>query len=383
MDIFLNLDIKKLIFLFLKILFVSLIMVFVVRISIYFVPFIVAFIISLIIDPIVNFFNKKLKFNRKIASFVCLIAVFFLLGWVLFLGVSKIILELSNLSHNIPMYSEIITKNIEKFTSYASDFYFSLPEKITLSVEKSFLEISNSLSIYLDVIVKTIVNTAISLPNAFIFFLVTIVSTYFFVSDKELIFASVRNTLPKKLVKFIHIIKTESFSATNAYIRSQLIIASITTIQVIIGFSILRMKNILTLSILFFILDLLPLIGVGGVLIPWGIYEFIFDSPYQGSGLLLLYMSILIIRNLTEPKILSTQIGFHPLIVLMSMYVGFKLIGVMGLILGPLTIMFSRNIFVELFKSCSSKNFKELLIKNLCTDTFFKSYHSEEILDNH
>lgn len=137
------------------------------------------------------------------------------------------------------------------------------------------------------------------------------------------------------------------------------------------------MKNILTLSILLFILDLLPLIGVGGVLIPWGIYEFIFDSPYQGGGLLLLYLSILIIRNLTEPKILSSQIGFHPLIVLMSMYVGFKLLGVMGLILGPLTIMFSKNIFIELFRSCSSGDFKKHLIKNLCTDKYCK-----EILDN-
>lgn len=376
MDIFLNLDMRKLLFMFLKIVFFALIGMTLFKISVYFVPFIVAFVISLILDPIIKLMTTKLRLNRKVSSFILLVAVFLLLFWGLFLGVSKIVLELSNLSYNIPMYSEIITKNIETLTNYAKGFYFALPEKITLSLENSLLEISNTVSSYLDVAVKKLVNTAISLPNAFIFFLVTLVSTYFFISDKELIFAGVKKTLPHKFVNFIRIIKTESFSATNAYIRSQLIIASITTAQVIVGFSILHMKNILTLSILLFILDLLPLIGVGGVLIPWGMYEFIFDSPYRGGGLLLLYLSILIIRNLTEPKILSTQIGFHPLVVLMSMYIGFKLFGILGLILGPLSIMFSRNIFIELFKSCSSHDFKLWFVKNLCTDSFFKVYAS-------
>ena len=375
MDIFLNLDLKKVLFLVLKIAFYTFITLVLVNISFYFVPFIVAFIISLLIEPLIRFMTCKLKLSRKISAFICLVSIFILLGFGLFFGISKIIVELSNISRNIPLYSEIVTKNIEKITSYTSDFYFSLPPKVTKSLENSFIEISDTLSNSLDFIVKRIVNTAISLPNAFIFLLVTIVSTYFFISDKEIISKKVREILPKKIVRFITIIKTESFSATSAYIKSQLIIASITTVQVIIGFSILRMKNILTLSILLFMLDLLPLIGVGSVLIPWGLYELVFDSSYQGVGLLLLYCSILIIRNLTEPKILSSQIGFHPLIVLMSMYVGYKIIGIGGLILGPLTIMFSKNIIIEIYQSYSKTTAKELMIRNLCKDEFYNQTH--------
>ena len=375
MDIFLNLDFKKILFLIFKVVFFIFIFFVLINISFYFIPFIVAFIISLLVEALIKFMTTKLKLSRKLSAFICLVSIFFLLGGGLFLGITKIVTELSNLSRNIPLYSEIITKNIENITSYASDFYFSLPPKVTTSLENAFLEISNKLSNYLDFIVKKTLNTAISLPNAFIFLLVTIVSTYFFISDKDLISSKVKEILPKKIIRFITIIKTESFSATSAYIKSQLIIASITTVQLVIGFYILRMKNILTLSVLLFLLDLIPLIGVGSVLIPWGLYELVFDSSYQGIGLLLLYCSILIIRNITEPKILSTQIGFHPLIVLMSMYIGFKLLGVGGIILGPLTIMFSKNIILEIYNSYSKTTTRDHLIRNLCKDEFYQKIY--------
>ena len=375
MDIFLNLDFKKILFLIFTVVFFIFIFFVLINISFYFIPFIVAFIISLLVEPLIKFMTTKLKLSRKLSAFICLVSIFFLLGGGLFLGITKIVTELSNLSRNIPLYSEIITKNIENITSYASDFYFSLPPKVTTSLENAFLEISNKLSNYLDFIVKKTLNTAISLPNAFIFLLVTIVSTYFFISDKDLISSKVKEILPKKIIRFITIIKTESFSATSAYIKSQLIIASITTVQLVIGFYILRMKNILTLSVLLFLLDLIPLIGVGSVLIPWGLYELVFDSSYQGIGLLLLYCSILIIRNITEPKILSTQIGFHPLIVLMRMYIGFKLLGVGGIILGPLTIMFSKNIILEIYNSYSKTTTRDHLIRNLCKDEFYQKIY--------
>ena len=375
MDIFLNLDFKKILFLIFKVVFFIFIFFVLINISFYFIPFIVAFIISLLVEALIKFMTTKLKLSRKLSAFICLVSIFFLLGGGLFLGITKIVTELSNLSRNIPLYSEIITKNIENITSYASDFYFSLPPKVTTSLENAFLEISNKLSNYLDFIVKKTLNTAISLPNAFIFLLVTIVSTYFFISDKDLISSKVKEILPKKIIRFITIIKTESFSATSAYIKSQLIIASITTVQLVIGFYILRMKNILTLSVLLFLLDLIPLIGVGSGWSPWGLYVLVFDSSYQGIGLLLLYCSILIIRNITEPKILSTQIGFHPLIVLMSMYIGFKLLGVGGIILGPLTIMFSKNIILEIYNSYSKTTTRDHLIRNLCKDEFYQKIY--------
>ena len=326
MNVFWNINLKILL---MKIILVVICLFLVLHISAYVMPFIVSFIISVLVEPIIIFLMNRLNFSRKIAALACVVTIFSLLTFMMYFGISKIVLELSIISKKIPFYADVVGRNIENFL-------------IPFKIKKSFIiPIFNSLVCYFDFAVKRIIGMVMYLPNILFFLLVMVISTYFFISDKDLILKSINKFISPRILKYI-------LKVINSYIRSQLMIATITFIQMLIGFYILNIQNICTISLALFILDLLPLFGVGFALIPWGIYEIVFYSINKGVGILIIYVSILVVRNLIEPKILGENIGLHPLIVLIGTYVGFKMFDVIGLMLGPVVIILTKNIFEEI-----------------------------------
>ena len=130
----------------------------------------------------------------------------------------------------------------------------------------------------------------------------------------------------------------------------------ITFIELLIGLFILRIDYALLLSAVIALLDMLPIIGTGTVLVPWSIYEFISGDLYIGVGLLILYLIITVFRNIIEPRIIGKQMGLHPLIALISVFIGLKLMGFIGIFLLPLTVMllykmYDKGVFDILFSN--------------------------------
>lgn len=109
--------------------------------------------------------------------------------------------------------------------------------------------------------------------------------------------------------------------------------------ELFIGFLVLRVKYALLLSLLIAVIDILPVLGTGTVLIPWGIAELLFENTALGIGLLVLYAVITVIRNFAEPKIIGRQMGINPLFTLLSMFIGIKLLGFAGVIIFPTALI--------------------------------------------
>ena len=87
-------------------------------------------------------------------------------------------------------------------------------------------------------------------------------------------------------------------------------------------------------------MDILPILGVGTVLLPWAIIEIaITKDIFTGIGLIIVYLIITVVRQITEPKVVAGSLGLHPLITIISMYAGFKLLGILGMIVGPMTAL--------------------------------------------
>ena len=103
------------------------------------------------------------------------------------------------------------------------------------------------------------------------------------------------------------------------------------------------------LAIVIAIIDALPILGTGTVLIPWGLILIIIGNYPLGLGILGLYLFILIVRQLIEPKIVATQIGVYPLLTLIAMYTGVKLIGLFGVIVGPIVLIILKNVFAGIY----------------------------------
>jgi sporulation integral membrane protein YtvI len=180
---------------------------------------------------------------------------------------------------------------------------------------------------------------AAAVPEFFINVILTLVSAYFFMADRERIFAAVARTCPKGLA--VHFRQTrKSFSkAMSGYFRAQYILMSMVGIISIIGLLIIRSPFALLLGLLLAVLDFLPIVGAGSVLVPWALVSFIIGDMRQGISLAIIYGIITVTRQVLQPKILGDQIGVHPLVSLMSIFIGFRLFGLLGLIIGPTLVM--------------------------------------------
>lgn len=124
-------------------------------------------------------------------------------------------------------------------------------------------------------------------------------------------------------------------SALFGYVRAQVILISMTFGIVLIGLLILRIDNPLSVALLAAFFDLLPYLGVGTLLIPWAAFAAVSGDWYVTIGLIILYIIVIVQRNFAEPKIVGSHIGLNPLAALIAIFVGLKLFGVLGFIVGP------------------------------------------------
>ena len=148
-------------------------------------------------------------------------------------------------------------------------------------------------------------------------------------------------TNQKKLYKARHIVKTSVGKMIKAYAA----IIGITTCEIFIGLSILKLlkfydgSNILLLSFIIALIDIIPVLGTGTVVLPWSVYSFVTGNIGMGIGLLVLYALITVIRQVIEPKLVAGQVGISPVVTIMAMFIGVKIFGAMGIFLLPFIVI--------------------------------------------
>lgn len=333
------------------------------KLAVVFAPFIIALAISSFIEPPIRFLMKKTKLSRKVAALISLLTVAIVFGSLIVLLISRIYREAESLYQILPGYIPEIYHNISSLINKASDIYFGLPKEVTISIDNMVSNITDSVPKVLKSLMSGILNTAVSIPQAIIFVIVTMLSTFFLSSDRDSIYNYIKSNFPEALINKIISIKNDMFMALFGYIRAQLILMSITFIELSIGFWIIGVRHFILLASIIAVIDALPILGTGGVLIPWAIYEFITTDFTTGIKLIILYGIVLVVRQLIEPKVLGQQIGLHPLITLMSMYLGLRIFSYPGLIIGPVTVLLLKNIISGILKKRSLKEFVNEYLK--------------------
>ena len=326
------------------------------KLALYLLPFILAFTLSAIIDPMIGMFKNKFRIPRKLSSALSILILLSVFSLLAVLAISRFIREMINLSLLLPNYVSEGVQQIDSLMKKGSEFYLSLPVDVSKSVESFFASLSANLMKFVNTFIKFILNAAVSIPQVMIFIIVTVLSTFFLSSDKENISNYFKSKLSDKLIRKITSIKSQLFSALFGYLKAQLILMAVTFSELFTGFIIIHIGQPFILAIIISMIDALPILGTGSVLIPWLLYEFLAGNTRLGISLLILYIIVLIVRQLIEPKILSYQIGVHPLLTLIGMYIGLKLFGILGLMLGPICVLFIKNILSGVFKNNTLKN---------------------------
>jgi len=321
------------------------------RLSLYCIPFIIAFILSSLIEPIVSFLEKKVKIPRKIGSVFSILLVLSFLGTILGLVISRLVKEIINVYNQINEIFGSLQQFFEAVIEKVNSFYISLPKTISDTIDQYFADAASNAKELLKPIVNGITDFTMSLPQALVFLIVTILATYFITSDKNKINLFLDTQLPNHWMDKTRTVMNKLFSALFGWMRAQLILMSVTFTELTIAFLVMRIENGLLFAALIAIVDALPVFGVGTFLIPWGTIELLSGNYQRGLSLLLLYIIILVIRQLIEPKIVGQQIGIHPLLTLFSMYLGLQLIGIVGMILGPVLVVILKSVMDAIIKA--------------------------------
>ena len=329
------------------------------RIWKYILPFIIAYFFASIIEPIVKFLENKIKIPRKIGTVFSILVVLGSIGSLIGFLISRLIKEIRDVYLSLEINMETLTEFFERTIEKIDGIFIQLPIQVTDLIDKGIQELTNNLQTVLGKIVdwaQASIQVALYLPQILIFILVTVLSTYFMSSDKNKIINFLDLQIPTNWLNKTRNLTTNVFSAFFGWLRAQLILTSITFTELLIGLLILGVNNALLIALLIALVDVLPVLGAGTVLIPWAIITLVLGNTKLALSLALLYVIILFVRQLIEPKVLGKQIGVHPLFTLAGMYIGLRIWGVAGMFIGPLSIVALKYLFEGFAKADSFKN---------------------------
>lgn len=294
----------------------------------YATPFLISLLLTVWIQPLAKIIHKKTKANMCMINIFCiLLSLFSIIGVLSLIGVgmfketSSLIAELSNI--NI----DFLMNKLDTIKIYAE----SISPEVLSQIIQYIQSLAGNIISYISVVGNWIIKIAGLVPTGVINLIIIILSTYYLMRDYDSLtekfenFKIGKSELPKKLLK-------RANSIIINYIQSYSILLSITFIECLIVFSIFDVKYIFTLSIICVLLDILPIIGTTLVYVPIATIFIIQGKIWSGIIILLLYCLFVVIRNVMEPKLLSKSLEIHPVLILMSIYVGVSLAGIMGVI---------------------------------------------------
>lgn len=314
-------------------------------------PFLIGWLIAYILNPLVNMLQRRGKMPRWLAVTVSLL---------LFLGITATIVSLlvTNIVYEVADLSAYIQENIEswknKFVDFVhSDylqgvidqlnrFYLENPKyqsTINDNLASTGVKLANAGSTMIGFVLNGIVGLLKSLPNVATVMLIALLAAFFISKDWYRIIGRVSSWFPKRPLQTAGTIWSDLQKALFGYVRAQFILISITAMFVIVGLLILDVPYAITIGLLIGFVDLLPYLGTGAAMVPWIIFVFVQGNLYLGIGLSILYGVILVARSFLEPKVLASSIGLDPLATLIAMFIGLKLFGFVGVIIGPVTLV--------------------------------------------
>lgn len=307
------------------------------------VPFLIGFLISWILRHPTNFIKNKLHISPKIPAAV-LTAVFYVLiiNILVFAGsqigsaVNELFLQLPSIGTNVII--PFIYRCIDAVKEFLAQFDITAAEEI----DSWFVELTSSMTSMITSIsataLKFLSGIAASTPELILKIVLTVISTFYFAIDFDRVTSFMRRITPDKVYNTFASVKEKALSSLKVFLRSYCIIFLMTFAELSIGFWILRVPNAVVLGLLVAILDILPVLGTGLILLPWAVIMAVMGNIPFAIGMLLLYIIITVIRNIVEPKIVGQQIGLHPLATLISMFLGLQLFGFAGMFLLPVTL---------------------------------------------
>ncbi len=306
-------------------------------------PFLLALVVVLFMEPFTKLIMRVGRLGRTSAATISSsIFTVGLLGLAYLIGV-KLLSELmsffnyaKNNFHHVADFFDRLTYDANiLFDTLPPDQAASLAETIDAGMD-ALISAAQSL---LSNLSSYALNFAKAIPDLFLFFLFFIVAVFLFNISLDKMKQGFLSIFDESSQEKVDVVLGNLRNSIFGFVRAQIVFSGMTYVLTLIGLLILGIDHAFAIAFLVTIVDLLPVLGVGSFLVPWAIYQALIGNWFIAIGLVVLFIVITVVRRVIEPKVLGDAVGISALAALISLYVGFKLVGVIGLFLGPVVVL--------------------------------------------
>lgn len=304
----------------------------------YFLPFLLGLILALIMDPLVRLF-LRFKMSRAAATGLALLITVGASGVLLWLAIKTLLWELAKFIANLPYFSVMIKEQALLLTQKFKTLSEGLPPEFVIQLDKNIEKLSEFLSNTLSLLASESLQLIINLPNQLLIVVIMLVATFFISKDLAKIKNRIANAIPEEFHCKLRFMADDLYRASIGYIKAQIILAAISAVVIMIGLIFLGAEYILSISLLSGLFSPVPVLGVGAILVPLIIFNLATGNTFMSVGLSILFAVVIVVKHSLEPKVLGESIGLDPLAVLISLYVGFEVLGFYGIIMGPFILI--------------------------------------------
>lgn len=323
-----------------------------IKLAMFYMPFLIAFVISLVIEPSIRFFMNKTKLSRKTSSIIIFIIVFAIIIGAVTWGIISLISESTNLLQMLNLYINKAYTQVQESISKLSIEKLNVSKDIINMFQNTSQEILVKLSNWMTQFLTNLIKIITSIPAIAIYVVITIMSLYFMCTDKIYMLDLLEHHMPQKWVRKLGKHIREITFSLGGYLKAEATLILISFIISVIGLYLLKVigmdiKYPLLIALAIGFVDALPILGSGTVMVPWAIISALNGDLKLGISIIVLWIIMSVVRQFLEPKMVSGKIGIHPIFTLIAMYTGFKLIGVMGMLVGPIVLIILKSIFAK------------------------------------
>lgn len=314
-------------------------------------PFLIGFAIAFLINPLVNFLQNKWRMPRVLAVIISILLLIAFFAGLITLLIAEIVSGADYLAKVVPTHLETIIDFIEQFfaaqiipfynqlTSLFNSLDTGQQDTILTNIQNVGKKVGSTVGTFIQNFFGKIPDILSWFPNAATVLIFSLLGTFFISKDWYRLTDIGSKLLPNRAKMSSRTVFADLKRALFGFVKAQATLISISTVIILIGLLILKVDYAITIALIAGIVDIIPYLGTGIIFVPWIIYEAIAGDMGTAIGISVLYTVVLVQRQIMEPKILSSNIGLDPLATLIALFVGFKLIGFLGLIVGPVTLV--------------------------------------------
>lgn len=334
------------------------------KVLVFFMPFVIGWIIAMIANPLVRFFEEKMKIRRKAGTAFVIIAVIALVVLAGYLIGAKVVQEAIGLVNGLPEMWNSAEEDFRMIGKNLDVLYSRFPEDIRSTISNIGEQMEGFVG---DLVgragtptIEAVGNFAKNLPAVLIGIIMCMLSAYFFVAEREYISVKVKSHMPETFTYHWNMMSRSFRRAVGGYFKAQFKIEVWMYLLLVFGLSVLKVNYALLIALGIAVLDFLPIFGTGTVLIPWAVIKILSSDYKMAIGLLIIWCGGQLARQIIQPKIVGDSIGVAPIPTLFLLFIGYKAAGVFGMIIAvPIGIIFA-NMYEEGVFNTTIKSLKIL-----------------------